>query len=155
MEAATAQQTTPTPADSKKAQVGVFWIAFWLALAMAGSKLYHIPTPPAWTGRAFNLYLKNIAVVTAGDLLFAAAVGLAGWLVIFLLRKRPRGLLIARITLLAIGFICVLYAIVSARIIEQLRTPLTYPLIYLMGDMSNMRSSLTIFMTPRLMSLVI
>src|SRR5207247_2267853 len=59
------------------------------------------------------------------------------------------------IVLLVLAFVCAFYAVLSARIFEQLRTPLSYPLIYLMGDVGSLRSSLLIFARPVLFSLLI
>ncbi len=133
----------------------VFWIALWLAVALIGAKLYHIRTPDNWGGREINRYLTDIAIVTAADLVFATAFGLVGWGLVVVCGERPRSLRVVRVGLLGLAFISVLYAVLSARLFEYLRTPLSYPLIYLMGDMSNMRSSLSLYATLPMVSLLI
>ena len=47
------------------------------------------------------------------------------------------------------GRVFVLYAVVSVQIFAFLRSPLTYALLYLAGDMGSMRSSIGSFVTPR------
>jgi len=133
----------------------VFWIAFWLAVALMGAKIYHIRGPDNWGGREVNRYVTDVAIVTAADVVFAIGVGLVGWGVMSLCASRPRCLRIARIGLLGFAVLSVLYGVISARIFEYLRTPLSYPLIYLMGDMGNMRSSLSVYATPVLISMLI
>src|SRR5437016_3722988 len=155
MDAIESKETTPQPPDFKKKSVQVFWIAFWLAVALVGAKLYHIRPPDNWGGREINRYVSDVAIVTAADLLFASAFGLVGWGLVLLLRKRVRWLKVTRIVLLVLAFVCAFYAVLSARIFEQFRTPLSYPLIYLMGDVGSLRSSLLIFARPVLLSLLI
>jgi len=134
--------------------VQVFWIAFWLGVALVGAKLYHIRTPDHWSGREINRYVSDVAIVTAGDLLFAAGFGLVGWGLVLLCGNRTRCLKVMRVVLLSLAALDVFYAVLSARIFEQLRTPLSYTLIYLMGDVSNLRSSLFIFARPALLSVL-
>src|SRR6266568_1244782 len=181
MESIEKQETTPTTPDSKKSGVQVFWIAFWMAVALVGAKLYHIRTPDNWGGREINRYLTDVGIVVAADLVFAAAFGLVGWLLMFpfcshpkldrflvrvvfghsgrllllISKDRPRIARVVRWFLLILAAICVFYAVLSAKIFEQLRTPLSYPLIYLMGDVSNLRSSLFIFARPVLLSVLV
>jgi lipoteichoic acid synthase len=143
MDPATPQETTPPDLHSKKDAVGVFWIAFWMAVALIGAKLYHVPVPEKWGGGGVNRYAKEVGMVVAADLVFVAAVGLAGWGLIIVSRESWRRRV--RIGFVVFATICVFYALLSARIFEYLRTPLTYPLIYLMGDMRSMRSSISVY----------
>ena len=46
--------------------------------------------------------------------------------------------------------LCIVYSIIGVRVFTYLRTPLTYQLIYVAGDFSNMRSSLGAFVTGQL-----
>jgi arylsulfatase A-like enzyme len=155
MEAMTPQQTTPPPADSKKGEIQIFWIVFWMAVALVGTKLHHIRTPGEWSWNEINRYVIDIGIVVAADLLFAAVVGLVGWGLVWLLRNRPRGVKIARAAVMAYAVLAVLYAVVSARLFEYLRTPLSYTLIYLMGDMGNMRSSIATYVTVPLVTALV
>ena len=58
MDASMPQETTPAEIDSKKSErpraAGMFWIAFWLAVALMGAKIYHIRGPDNWGGREIN-----------------------------------------------------------------------------------------------------
>src|SRR6476646_288698 len=105
MEAIESKETTPQPPDFKKNSVQVFWIAFWLAVALVGAKLYHVRTPDNWGGREINRYLSDVAIVTAGDLLFATVFGLVGWGLVLLCRGRTRWLKVTRVVLLVLAFI--------------------------------------------------
>src|SRR5690348_11713296 len=57
--------------QSEKHTVQVFWMAFWLAVVLVGAKLYHIRPPDHWGGSQIRRYVSDVAIVTAGDLLFA------------------------------------------------------------------------------------
>jgi len=96
MDSTESKETTPTPPDSKKSGVQVFWMAFWLAVALIGAKLYHIRTPDNWGGREINRYVSDIAIVTAADLLFATGFGLVGWMLVLMCGNRRRWLKVTR-----------------------------------------------------------
>lgn len=92
-------------------------------------------------------FLRDVVVASASDLVFVAGafVVLAG-LFAALRGERGRGALGA--VLAALGVVCVVYAVASVQIFDYLRSPLTYPLLYLASDMKTMRSSIGSFVTP-------
>ncbi len=94
-------------------------------------------------------YLVDLPVSVHADVLFAAAFALVARLLLGATRSQPRAHRAAgnRLPPSSERFAC-LYAVASIQIFAFLRSPLTYPLLYLAGDMSNMRSSIGSFVTP-------
>jgi phosphoglycerol transferase MdoB-like AlkP superfamily enzyme len=121
-----------------------FWPALWLAVVLAAAKAFHWSLPEARPGHVLQ-YLKDVAVSAHADVAFAAASGLLAAAVLWLLRGRPRLRHAAWMGFAAYGALCALYAVASIRIFDYLRSPLTYSLLYLAGDMTNMRSSIGSF----------
>ena len=74
------------------------------------------------------------------------------WTLLRLCGQRGRLARVLHEALVGFGAVCVLYAVASIQIFAFLRSPLTYPLLYLAGDMGSMRSSLGSFVTPRLVA---
>ena len=121
-----------------------FWPALFLGAALAAAKGVSAGLPEAGWPEASD-WLVDLAVASHADLLFAAATGVAFQLVLSALTRWPRARRAAFALLLAWGAACVVYAVVSIRLFAYLRSPLTYPLLYLAGDLSSMRSSLGAF----------
>ncbi|HEX6737877.1 MAG TPA: sulfatase [Vicinamibacteria bacterium] len=120
-----------------------------LALPLAGAKAVHWGWPGAY---GWGPWLRDVAVSAHQDVAFAAAFGLLAALALRLTRRWPRAQLRTGWALLALGAICVLYAVASVQIFSFLRSPLTYALLYLAGDMGTMRSSIGSFLSPTLLA---
>jgi len=132
------------PAVRGEGGPSAFWPAFLLGAALFGAKAVQWSLPDAsWS--AVGDWLTDLAVSSHADLLFAAASGAAFQLLLWACRGRPRARRAAFALLLAWGAACVVYAVVSIKLFAYLRSPLTYPLLYLAGDLSSMRSSLGAF----------
>ncbi len=74
-------------------------------------------------------------------------VGLLGRAALWASEQRPKLQRAIWCALVAFCTLCVIYSMVGVRVYSYLRTPLTYQLIYVAGDFSNMRSSLGVFLT--------
>lgn len=121
-------------------------LSFWLAAVLIASKAVHWGVPePNWI--SLRDYAKDLPVSVHADLVFAAAYGLLALLVLKATRKHPRAQRATGIVLLVGGALCCLFAVASIQIFDFLRSPLTYPLLYLAGEMSNMKSSIGTFLT--------
>jgi arylsulfatase A-like enzyme len=121
-----------------------FWATVFFALALAATKAVHWHLPAA-SGLALRDYVRDLAASTQADVLFALAVGLAGQIALRLAAGRPRARRLVWRAFLCFCTVSVFYAVASVRIFKFLRSPLTYPLLYLAGDMGNMRSSIGTF----------
>jgi arylsulfatase A-like enzyme len=131
-----------------------FWPALWLAVALGAAKATHWSLP-AGEARHVAQYLKDVLVSAHADVAFAAASGLLAAAALWLLRGRPRLVRAAWAGYVAFGAASAVYAVASVRIFDYLRSPLTYPLLYLAGDITNMRSSIGSFVDgPILLALV-
>lgn len=124
-----------------------FWPAFWLALPLLGAKLAHW-SPPGASWVEWRDWLRDVIASAHADLAFAAGFGLACALLLGSLRRFPRAQRAAWLAVLASGTACAVYAVASVQIFAFLRSPLTYPLLYLAGDMNSMRSSIGSFVSP-------
>jgi arylsulfatase A-like enzyme len=110
------------------------------------AKLAHW-SAPALTRDGLVDYLRDVAASSHADLLFALVVGLLGRLGVSASARWPRVQRLLYGAFVALCLACVVYAVASVQIFAYLRSPLTYPLWYLAGDMRSMRSSLGSFLS--------
>lgn len=129
------------------ARRSAFWPAFWLALPLVGAKVAHWGLPD-WGYVAWRDFGRDVFASAHADLLFAAGFGLVAGLLLLALQRFPRAQHAAWIGVVTFGTACALYAVVSVQVFAFLRSPLTYPLLYLAGDMNSMRSSIGTFVSP-------
>ena len=112
----------------------------WLAVVMVVAKAGHWGCPadpeaaPATTAATL--------VSAHADLLFCVVIGLAGQLLPVARAEAAHAAFVASGSMAVFCLACVVYAVASVQIFAYLRSPLTYPLLYLAGDMGAMRSSL-------------
>ncbi len=132
------------PASSPSA----FWLGFWLAAVLAGTKAVDLGLPEL-SPTSILTYGRDLTVAVHADVLFAVIVGLVGQGLLHSAR-RPWLSSSARLLLVLFCVTSVVYAVASVQIFTYLRSPLTYALIYLAGDIKNMQSSVGAFVTERL-----
>ncbi len=136
------------PQDAHRKDVSAAWPSVGLAVALVAAKAAHW-TLPNLSADALRVFGRDLLASSGSDLLFCVCFFLAGETLMRLLRRwLPRTVAWARRGILACGVVCVVYAIASIEIFAFLRSPLTYPLLYLAGDMGTMSSSLGSFLTP-------
>ncbi len=109
---------------------------------------YDFPDELSWT-RLWS-YFYDIIVLTGNDVLYALIVGGLAHLSLKATRSHPKVHRAVWMLLLSYCLLSVFFAVASVRVYEILRTPLTYPLLRLGSDLSNMSSSVGKFVTPRL-----
>ncbi|MBK9516765.1 MAG: sulfatase-like hydrolase/transferase [Anaeromyxobacter sp.] len=127
------------------------WPTALLALGLAAPKVVQWGLPEADWDRVGE-YLTDLATSTHEDLLFALGSGAAFQAAAWAARRRPGLARALDRLLLAWGAACVAFAVASVQIFASLRSPLTYPLLYLAGDLASMRSSLDAFVDWRLVA---
>lgn len=129
-------------------------LAAWLALPLVGAKAVHWSWPGTtwsdWPG-----WLKDVAVSSHADVAFAAGFGLVAFVLLRLVRRWPRVERGVGLGLLALSTFSVFYAVASVQIFAFLRSPLTYPLLYLAGDAKSMSSSIGSFLSPLLVAALV
>jgi arylsulfatase A-like enzyme len=118
---------------------------------LALAKAAHWNRPPL-SRVGLRDYATDLLVSSHADLLFAAGVFLLFGGALRLAATRPRLARWIHASLVGFGVIAVVYAVASVQIFAFLRSPLTYPLLYLAGDMNSMRSSIGNFVTPALVA---
>jgi hypothetical protein len=132
-----------TPADlPETAPRGavIFWLSFWLAVALVGTKAAFLGLPSGDAAERAQ-HLRNVVIVSHQDLLFSVAWGLlAGGAVALSSRWKIAAQLMKGIVA-SFCVIFVLYAVASYFAFGILRAPLTYSLLYMANDMVAMRSS--------------
>jgi arylsulfatase A-like enzyme len=121
------------------------WIGVWLGLPLVAAKAAHWDWPPA---SPVAEWLRDVYVSAHADVAFAAGFGVVAFLLLALTRRWPRAQAATGWALLLLGALAAFYAVASIQIFDYLRSPLTYPLLYLAGDMGKMRSSLGSFLSP-------
>src|SRR5262245_23106217 len=91
-------------------------------------------------------FLRDVLVASASDLAFAGGFFLVAALLFAAVRREPSRRALG-VVLGGLGVVCVVYAVASVQIFDYLRSPLTYPLLYLASDMQTMGSSIGSFVT--------
>ncbi len=133
----------------------IFWYAFWLAASMIACKSVLLGMPSEISVARILDWVQQLGVMSHADVFFASCVGLMGLTVV---RARALGQKKGIVPAGIFAIICLsseFYSIISVQIFAYLRTPLTYPLIYLAGDLKNMRSSLGAFLTPTMIAALV
>jgi arylsulfatase A-like enzyme len=119
----------------------------WLGVFLVGAKTVHWGWPGTGDGSLGN-WIRDVGVSTHEDVAFAAAWAFLTAVLLRAARRRPLLERALGALLLALGALFVLYAVVSVQVFAYLRSPLTYPLLYLAGDFAAMRSSIGTFVSP-------
>ena len=96
------------------------------------------PHPPTYS---LTDWLRDWAVSAYQDVLFAAGFGIAAALALRLSSRWPLLRTWVYRAAVALGAFCAFYAVVAVKAFDVLRSPLTYPLLYLAGGARDMRSS--------------
>jgi lipoteichoic acid synthase len=136
---------TPLPAetraaDSRRDAKAALWPAVWLGLTLFAAKGAHWgwPQPPSYPLRD---WLRDWAVSAYQDLLFAVGFGVLSAAALWLASRRGRAVWTYRVVV-GVGAAFAFYAVLAVKMFDALRSPLTYPLLYLAGGFRDMRSSI-------------
>jgi phosphoglycerol transferase MdoB-like AlkP superfamily enzyme len=114
----------------------------WLAVVLVGVKTRYVPFLDYASPAAMGSWLLNLLVVSGADVLFVIALGVIGQVALWGTGRWPgvqRGVWWG---LVGVCVACAAYGVASVRFIEYLRMPLTYRLVRLGSDLTNMVSSL-------------
>lgn len=133
--------------SSRRTLPSAFWPAFWLAVVLVGAKAFHWGVPE-WTASSLKVWLRDLAASSHTDVFLALVYGLVAQALLWTLRRRPSGPRRLDYVVVTLGLALAFYGVVSVKIFDFLRSPLTYPLIYLADDMGKMSSSIGTFLTP-------
>ncbi len=123
----------------------VFWIFFLLALATMRSKSICLGY-----GMKFRPWLWEMLLLCHWDILFAMGSGLVAQAAIWLLRPWPRVQRTWWICCIVFGMLGSIYAIASIPMLIFLRSPVTYPLLDLLGGIRAVPGLIAHFITGRL-----
>jgi lipoteichoic acid synthase len=131
-----------------------FWLALLAAMPLVAGKAVHWGRPWAAEGGWRN-WVYDLFVSAHADVAFAAGFGLVAFALLLAVRRWPRIERLVGLSLTAFGVLVVVYAVAAVQIFDFLRSPLTYTLLYLAGDMRSMRSSIGSFVNPGLVSFIV
>jgi arylsulfatase A-like enzyme len=121
--------------------------ATFLAVILVSAKVAHWGWPTTeWLGS----WVRDVFASAASDVAFACAFGVLASLLLHVTKGSRRLHRLIAAAVLTLGVIASLYAVVSVRIFEALRSPLTYPLLSLASDMKTMGSSIGSFLSWQL-----
>ena len=138
-----------------KARSSTFWPALWLGVALIGTKFFRVELPDYYDRWTLERYLSEVVMVTSADVLYALVVGLAGQALLAAVAKLPRLQLAVWRGFVGFGALSVFYGVLSMRLYDVLHMPLTFALLSLGSDFSNMRSSVGEYLTVGLVLMLI
>jgi arylsulfatase A-like enzyme len=138
-----------------KARSSTFWPALWLGIVLFGTKVFRVEVPDYFDRWTLGRYFSEVAMVTAADVLYALVVGLLGQALLLAAAKRPRLQLAVWRGFVGFGALSVFYGVLSMRLYDVLHMPLTFALLSLGSDFSNMRSSVGEYLTGGFVLLLI
>lgn len=135
------------PANAVTAvSAGPFWATVWLIVALVAVKASYVQLSTFWSGLdpldIFAIFVGWVATASRADALFGLALGVAAMLAAFALRKHPAWSARVTRTLLALGVVCIIYAVVSRQLFAYYFAPATYQLFSLGGEPTRLWSSL-------------
>jgi arylsulfatase A-like enzyme len=138
---------TRPPIGEDASRRSAFWPTVWLVAILVLAKAVHWSLPDL-TARRIGEYLTDVGVSAHEDVLFAIGTGVLFQAGLWLGERSSQVGRILWAAFLAVGAFSALYAVASIQIFAFLRSPLTYPLLYVAGDMKSMRSSIGSFISP-------
>jgi arylsulfatase A-like enzyme len=136
------------------AAASAFWPAAWLLFALVAAKAAHWSVP-SLDRDAMARWGRDLAASASADVFFALGVFVVAEMALVLCAPWPRTQRVLHRAFVVFGVACVVYAVASIQIFAYLRSPLTYPLLYLAGDMGSMRSSLGSFLSGPLVAALV
>lgn len=132
----------------RKALVGdphAFWLAFWLAIVLIATKAVYLEWLAADPPGDLPSFAVGLTAISYGDVLYAAAVGLVHRLIL-LLRRAPRLRRAGHRAFCALYLLSAAYGVVNLAVFGFFLTPLTYPLLYMSGDLASFATSVAPFL---------
>jgi arylsulfatase A-like enzyme len=139
-------ETPPPERAARAAPPTALWPSAWLAVALVAAKAAHWSAPQL-DRKSLSEWGRDLSASAYADVLFALGVFVVAEALLAAATRWPRAQRLLYRGLIAFGVVCVIYGVASVQIFAYLRSPLTYPLLYLAGDMSSMRSSLGSFLS--------
>ncbi|HEY8668372.1 MAG TPA: LTA synthase family protein, partial [Tepidisphaeraceae bacterium] len=135
-------------------QITTFWLCLWLAITLIATKAFQLGLPALSFGGVLR-FLRDLAIVSYSDAIFAFTLCAAGELLLMLARPNwlrwPLWSLAA-----AFCTVCTIYSVINVYIYRVMGAPLTCRLLYMAGAAKGFRSSINAFITPaRIVSILI
>jgi arylsulfatase A-like enzyme len=132
----------------------VFSAAVFLAIALVAIKATYVGISSFWDWVSSPgdyvsfLYLSWAATASRSDLLFAIVTGAIGVFLCGLASSHPRVSRFVFFGFVLFGIVCLIYAIVGRQAFAYFGSQLTLQLLFLSGDISQLRDSITPYLTP-------
>lgn len=130
----------------------LFAAAAWLAATLVVVKAYYLGVPGVLARGDGEHYLRSLAAISHGDVLFALAVWCVGRVALATFARRPA---VSRGIAYGIAGFCAfacLYAVANVTVFGLFGGFLTYPLLALVGDVRMLRSSVAAYLTVRVIA---
>ena len=126
-------ETTPPPAPRRRS---AFWPFLYLTLALLAAKAWHIGQPEDYTPESREAWLKEFWLLTHEDLAFALGAGMTAQLLLVLASGSAKLRRFAWPALLTACVLALLYAIISALVLDSTRSHPTVSLIRAAGGLT-------------------
>jgi arylsulfatase A-like enzyme len=119
----------------------VFWAAVWLAGVLVGIKAYYLGNPPALRIADADDYVRSLAAISYGDVLFVAVFWATARALLTLCGRRPLAARAISVLFVAIAAFAAIYSVASVIFFGIFGGFLTYPLFALIGSVRMLSSS--------------
>ena len=123
-------------APLKRRRITLVWVAFWLALILAGAKAVSLGVPHSWR------WMLDLSRVTFRDVLFALSLGVIGEAIVLGLSRRPRISRTIRAGVIVLCLACAFYSVAAYGVFEAFDRPLSFDILKLMRGAA-VKSSIT------------
>lgn len=152
--------TRGEPRPSAPAAHSVFWACLSLAVGLVVIKASYALDSDFWLWarpRDFVswLYLTWAAAASQQDAVFALGSGLMAGLALCLTRTRPGVSRALATGYVAVGAVCIVYAIVGRQVFAYLGSQLTYQILSLGGETAQLRSSVAPYMSAPILGVAV
>lgn len=136
-----------------------FWASVWLIVSLVAVKASYFQLSSFWRDlrplENFWYCVGWIASISQADVLFGLALGIVATAATFLLRRnRSWATAITRVVL-AVGVVCIVYAVVSRQLFAYYFAPATYQLFSLGGEPTRLWSSLEDYFSVPIVSALV
>jgi phosphoglycerol transferase MdoB-like AlkP superfamily enzyme len=146
------RRATSRKPSARRPRAWLFWSAVWLATGLVAIKALHLGFDGTPAREVGQFYLRALAAISYADVVFVVVFWSAARAILAAFgRWRAARLIVVCAFTACAAFLC-LYGIVNVVMFDLIGGFLTYPLLELVGDVRMLRSSVTTYLRPGLVT---